>query len=247
MLTVKNLTKKFVVDREEITVLSAISFTVPDNEFFVVVGESGSGKSTLLRLLASLLTPTSGELIWEKPPKIGYVFQNYALFPFLTVRENIEFGLKMRGVDLHERHKISKELIDEVGLEGFADLHPKELSGGMKQRVGIARALAISPNVLLLDEPFSSLDELTAENLRNLLLKLWKNHQITVIMITHLIEEAIELGDKIAILNLNTANFTAIITNPIKRPRNLRSLDAFRLEDSIKKFFTNSEKLFLNR
>ena len=233
MLKVKEITKIYELGNQELTVLKNVSFEVKKGEFFTIIGPSGCGKSTLLRILANLIDKTSGEIIWEENPTLGLVFQNYALFPYLTAFQNIEFGLKMKGIEKIERDKIVKNLIKEVGLEGFEDKHPKELSGGMKQRVGIARSLAINPNVLLLDEPFSSLDEFTAETLRSLLLNLWQGHKMTIILITHSVREAIELSDRIAVINSSPGHIIEIIENNLKRPRNLRSQEFFALEDKL--------------
>ncbi len=234
LLKVSNIKKVFNIEDEEIVALENVNFEVEKGEFFTVIGPSGSGKSTLLRIIGDLTKQTSGELVWEEAPKLSFVFQNYALFPYLTVKQNIEFGLKMSGVGKNEREKKVKELVAEVGLYGFEDKHPKELSGGMKQRVGIARALAIDPNVLLLDEPFSSLDEFTAESLRALLLDLWQKRGITIIMITHLIREALELSDKIAIISKGPGTIKEILENKLDRPRNMRSEHFFKLEDKLK-------------
>lgn len=235
MLKVQNISKRFEVEKEELVVLKNVSFEVEKDQFLNIVGPSGSGKSTLLRIIAGLEKPTSGELVWAEEAKIGFVFQNFALFPYMSVFENIEFGLKMVGVKKDARVKIVQELIDEVGLEGFEDKHPKELSGGMKQRVGIARALAIEPSVLLLDEPFSSLDEFTAEVLRKLLLDLWKAKGITIIMVTHLVSEALELSNRIAVMSLGPGTVKEVVENNLSRPRNLRCEPFFHLEDRIKK------------
>jgi len=242
MLKVQNITKNFLLETGKITALKPVTFEVGEGEFFTLVGPSGCGKSTLLRIIAGLEPSTHGHLIWAKTPRIGFVFQNYALFPYLTVYQNIEFGLKMTGDLIPKHKKLIKELIGEMGLTGFEDKHPKELSGGMKQRVGIARALAINPNVLLLDEPFSSLDEFTAKALRKLLLSVWRKREITVIMITHLISEAIQLSDRIAVMNSTPGHIERIFINHLDRPRNLRSKDFFELEDQIFNLFENSEK-----
>jgi len=234
MLKVKEITKIYELETQELTALKKVNFEVKKGEFFVLIGPSGCGKSTLLRIIAGLEKANSGTLDWQENPKIGFVFQNFALFPYLTVAQNIEFGLKMSGVEKNIRQKLVGDLIKEVGLSGFEDKHPKELSGGMKQRVGIARALAINPNVLLLDEPFSSLDEFTSENLRSLLLKLWQKRKVTVIMVTHLIKEAIELSDRIAILTPQPGSVKEVIENQLPRPRDLRSQDFFQMEDKLK-------------
>lgn len=235
ILEVKNISKIFELTEQKIIALKDINFTVDKGEFFTLIGPSGCGKSTLLRVIAQLIPQTTGEIIWEKPPTIGFVFQSYALFPYLTVFQNIEFGLKMRGIERYKREKITKGLISEVGLLGFEDKHPKELSGGMRQRVGLARSLAIMPNVLLLDEPFSSLDEFTAETLRRLLLNIWQKRKITVILITHLIKEAVELADRIAVLTPAPGEIQTILENNLPRPRNIRSTEFFALEDELNK------------
>ncbi len=231
MLTVQNITKIFTLDKERIIALQDVSFTVQKGEFFTVIGPSGCGKSTLLRILAQIDTPTAGKIIWKEAPTIGFVFQYFALFPYLTVAQNIAFGLKMNGVNTKKTNEIVTELLSEVGLQDYKDKHPKELSGGQKQRVGIARSLAISPNVLLLDEPFSSLDEFTAETLRALLLDIWKKRKITVVLITHLIREALTLSDRIAVMTPAPGTIHKILTNNLPRPRNERAKAFFTSED----------------
>lgn len=234
MLKVKDITKTFELDKQKLTAVHDVNFEVKNGEFFTLIGPSGSGKSTILRIIAGLEKPTSGHLEWESDPKIGFVFQSFALFPFLTVYQNIEFGLKMTGVPEKERKTAVDELIKEVELDGFEDKHPKELSGGMRQRVGIARAFAINPNLLLLDEPFSALDEFTAEELRDLLLNLWQKRKITVIMITHLIREALELSDRIAVLSTQPGTVKEVMEDELKRPRNLRTEEFFKMEDKLR-------------
>lgn len=235
MLKVTDISKSFELEDEKVVALKNISFEVENGQFFTIIGPSGCGKSTILRIISGLQKPSSGSLNWDEKPKIGFVFQSFALFPYLTVSENVEFGLKMQGVSQKERQIKVKELIGEVGLSGFESKHPKELSGGMKQRVGIARALAIEPNVLLLDEPFSSLDEFTAESLRKLLSDLWQSRKITVVMVTHLISEALELSDKILVMSKAPGEVEEVLENTLPRPRNLRSEDFFKLEDKLKK------------
>ncbi len=234
MLKVSNLSKTFAVDNQQIAALKEVDFEVKDSEFLTLIGPSGCGKSTLLRILAGLEKPTSGKIDWDQPPKLSFVFQSFALFPYLTVSENIGFGLQMSGVKKTELDRQVKELIKEVELDGFEEKHPKELSGGMRQRVGIARALAIEPNVLLLDEPFSALDEFTAETLRALLLDIWQKRQMTVIMVTHLIREALELADKIAVLTPQPGTVREVMDNKLDRPRNMRTKEFFKMEDRLR-------------
>lgn len=233
MLKVNNISKTFKVEGQNIHALKDVCFEVDGGEFLTIIGPSGCGKSTLARIIAGLEEPTNGEIIWENDPKIGFVFQNYALLPYLNVYENVAFGLKMLGKNKYEIEKTVPQLINEVGLLGFESKHPKELSGGMKQRVGIARSLAIGPNILILDEPFSSLDEFTAQNLRNLLLKIWEPRKITVLLVTHLIKEAVELSDKIIVMTKSPGEVEKVFENKIERPRNLRSTEFFALEDTL--------------
>ncbi len=234
MLTLKNISKNYTDEGKKAVILDDINLEFKTGELTTLIGPSGCGKSTLLRIISGLTPPSHGQLVWAETPQIGFIFQNYALFPYLTVFENIEFGLKMKGTSKAERIKIVNELIEEVGLKGYADKHPKELSGGMKQRVGIARALAISPNVLLMDEPFSSLDEFTAEDLRALLLNLWSKKHLSVIMVTHLIREALQLADQIVVLSTKPGRIKKVMTNELARPRNLRSDEFFKQEDRLK-------------
>lgn len=233
MLTIKNLTKSFNLETEIVTAFDNVNLNVKNGEFFTVIGPSGCGKSTLLRVIAGLDTPTHGSIEWSEKPKIGFVFQNFALLPFLTVSQNIEFGLKMTDVKKDTRQEIVQNLVEEMGLTEFKDKHPHELSGGMKQRVGIARSLAIEPNVLLMDEPFSSLDEFTAETLRDLLLNIWQKRKITIILITHLIREALELSDRIGVMSKAPGTIEKVMENKLGRPRNLRSKQFFKLEDEL--------------
>lgn len=236
MLVLENIAKVFIEENQKTAALNNITLEINSGDFFVFIGPSGCGKSTLLRIIAGLENPSAGKITWSEIPKFGFVFQHFALFPYLTVFENIEFGLKMNNVPQKERKQIVDELIEEIGLTPFAKKHPKELSGGMNQRVGIARSLAISPNVLLLDEPFSSLDEFTAKNLRQLVLQIWQKRKITVLMVTHSISEALELADRIAVLTPRPATVEKIMVNDIKRPRNLRSKEFFLLEDLLQNY-----------
>ncbi|MEK7520889.1 MAG: ABC transporter ATP-binding protein [Patescibacteria group bacterium] len=213
--------------------LKDVDFEVFPGEFFILVGPSGSGKSTILRILSGLDAPSSGRVVFadDRKPKIAFVFQNFALFPWLTVFENVEFGLKMEGVPAKERRRRVAAQIEMIGLNKFGNYYPRELSGGMKQRVGIARALVVNPQVILMDEPFSELDSFTAKNLRKELLEIWQKRGLTVVMVSHLIEEAVELGDRIAILSPGPAAVEKIIPNGLPRPRDRRAPAFFKIED----------------
>jgi len=218
--------------KKKLEVIKDVSFGVRRGEFLSIVGPSGGGKSTLLRIIAGLLKQTSG-LLELGSSKMAMVFQNFAIFPWLTVYENIEFGLKMGGMSAKKRESIVREKIKEVGLTGFEDKYPKELSGGMRQRVGIARALAVNPEILLVDEPFSSLDSFTAEKLREDLLNIWLRYKMTVVMVTHLVEEAVQLSDRILVLSPRPAAIKLEVDVPLERPRSKRSQEFYALVDRI--------------
>ena len=217
---------------ERLDVLKNISFDVYPGEFVSIIGPSGCGKSTLLKILTDLIELKKKNVI-SNSKEISMVFQNFALFPWLTVHENIAFGLKMKGVPKAERNKIVMEKIQEVELSGFEHKYPYELSGGMKQRVGIARALAVSPDLLYMDEPFSSLDALTAERLRGMLMGIWLKYKMTVVMVTHLVEEAVELSDRVIIFSQRPAYVKKILEIKMERPRNKRSKEYYDLVDAI--------------
>lgn len=236
ILQIQNLSKTIETENKNLEIFDNLNFQIKKGSFTTLIGPSGCGKSTILRILANLLKPTSGQIIWSDPkPKISFVFQNFGIFPFLNVFENIEFGLKMSGVKTLHRHKVVSKLINEIGLNGFEDKHPRDLSGGMKQRVGIARALTMEPDLLLMDEPFSALDEFTADNLRKLILDLWKSRQTTILMVTHLIKEAVELSDQIIVLTPKKEKSQETFECHLKHPRNLRSTEFYKYEDSLKK------------
>ncbi|HZA06867.1 MAG TPA: ABC transporter ATP-binding protein [Nitrososphaeraceae archaeon] len=245
LLELRNISKEYTDDKDKrITVLNNISLSANDNEFISIVGPSGCGKSTLLRIIMGLETCTRGDILFKGQPMTGgkvnphmaMVFQSFGLFPWLTVIENIEFGLESMHIPKDQRRERSLNIIQEVGLEGFEDAYPRELSGGMKQRVGIARALVTDPEILLMDEPFSSLDPLTAEALREEVLKVWSNKFTTpdvVIMVTHNIEEAIYLSDRITILSRRPANIVKQVHINIPRPREKRDKAIYEYLDQI--------------
>ena len=213
----------------ELLVLDHVNFDIKEGEIIAILGKSGSGKSTLLRIIAGLVNATSGEVrfrgkkITEPVNGLTMVFQHFALLPWLTVLENVELGLEARGVSKSERLERALKAIDIVGLDGFESAYPKELSGGMSQRVGFARALVVDPEVLLMDEPFSALDVLTAENLRSDLIDIWQSEKTNikaVIIVTHNIEEAALLADRIFVFSNNPGFIRKELKVDIKHPRN---------------------------
>jgi NitT/TauT family transport system ATP-binding protein len=208
-----------------VTALEDISLDVAENEFSVIVGPSGCGKTSLLRLVAGLIQPTEGaiyldEALVTKPGRDrGMVFQSYTLFPWLTVAENVAFGLKLRGVEPAERREIVQRFIFQVGLEGFERSYPKHLSGGMMQRVALARALANDPEVLLMDEPFGALDSQTRSLMQEMLLEIWQRARKTVLFITHDIDESILLGDHVYVMTARPGRIKERVEIAIPRPR----------------------------
>ena len=213
----------------DLVVLDDVNLTLQAGEIVGLLGRSGSGKSTLLRIVSGLLPPTAGEVIWRgealrgPAPGIAMVFQSFALFPWLTVQENVELGLEAQGVPRAEREARAEEAIDLIGLGGYESAYPKELSGGMRQRVGLARALVVHPDLLLMDEPFSALDVLTAETLRTDLIDLWMEHRLpvqSILIVTHNIEEAVLLCDRILVFASNPGRVAQEIRVPVPHPRN---------------------------
>ncbi|MFB9330013.1 ABC transporter ATP-binding protein [Paenibacillus aurantiacus] len=221
--------------KESITVLDGFDLDVKQGEFLAILGPSGCGKSTFLHLLAGLSKQTSGEITVDGVPidgvnkKHGVVFQGYALFPWRTVLENVEVGLQIRGVRSKERQRIAREYIQLVGLQDFERRYPHELSGGMKQRVAIARSLAYAPDVLLMDEPFAALDAQTREILQTELLRIWDAKKTTIVFITHSLDEAIYLADRVAVMTARPGKVKELIDIPLERPRaaDIRNSDAF--------------------
>jgi NitT/TauT family transport system ATP-binding protein len=233
-----------------IQVISATDLEIVPGEILALLGPSGSGKSTMLRMLTGLSRPSAGQVYWHEKPiadaqiNVSIVFQSFALFPWLTVLENVEAPLQARGVSPDERRERSLRMLDTVGLAGFEAAYPKELSGGMRQRVGFARALVVEPEVLFMDEPFSALDVLTAENLRSELLELWSNKTMptkAVFIVTHNIEEAVLLADRIIVLGRNPGHIRTDFRVQLPQPRD-RKAEAFtQLVDYIYKVLTRPD------
>jgi len=224
-LKVIGLCKSFSNQNGRLEVLRDVSFEVERGEFVAIIGPSGCGKSTLLGLIAGFEKPESGQILLEGRPVKGWgrdrvlIFQEPLLFPWLTVKGNIEFGLKVLGIKKEERRRRVKELIEKVKLEGFEDRYPHELSGGMKQKVALARALAVDPLLLLMDEPFASVDAITRFYLQQELLRIWKDYGKTILFVTHSLKEALLLADRIVILSKRPAQIKTIFQAPIPRPR----------------------------
>ncbi len=231
LFQVENLTQRFTLPQGDVTVLKDIHFEAREGEFIAIVGPSGAGKSTILRLISGLLPPSEGKILYKGSELKGInlesalVFQNFALLPWLTVAQNVELGLEARGLSPQARRKKAAFYIDKVGLDGYEEAYPRELSGGMKQRVGLARALAVEPEILLMDEPFSALDALTSINLRDELIEIWSDRDIpvnTVVMVTHTIEEAIELADRVIVLSRRPGQIAGDLRIELPRPRDKR-------------------------
>jgi NitT/TauT family transport system ATP-binding protein len=239
-------------DGGRVQVVSPTNIKIMPGKILALLGPSGCGKSTLLRMLTGLSRPSAGEVLWhgrklaDEPPNVGIVFQSFALFPWLTVFQNVEAPLEARGVPSIERHKRALHILDAVGLDGFENAYPKELSGGMKQRVGFARALVIEPEVLFMDEPFSALDVLTAETLRGELLELWDDKKIptrAIFIVTHNIEEAVVLADRVIVLASNPARIREDFEITLPQPRSRKSEPFEALVDHIYRVLTQPDIL----
>jgi NitT/TauT family transport system ATP-binding protein len=227
ILKVRDLEKSYGEDEERHTVFDRVSLDIHRREFITVIGPSGCGKSTFIRIVAGLDEATSGEILLdEKPvsgpgPDRGMVFQGYTLFPWLTVKRNVMFGLQMQGRSTPSAESEARQWLSMVGLSKFENSYPHELSGGMKQRVAIARALANEPRILLMDEPFGALDAQTRCKMQSYLLQIWRKVDVTILFITHDLDEAIYLSDRIMVLGTNPGGIREIIDNPVPRPRTL--------------------------
>lgn len=236
ILSIQNLSKSFPKFRgNALTVLKKINLEIQEGEFFCILGPSGSGKSTLLRALSGLENGYTGHVFVRENARIAFVFQQFALLPWLTVQENIEIVLRGLPMNQSERKRRVERELRRLGLKKFSGALPKELSGGMRQRAGIARALAVEPDILYMDEPFSELDTFTAERLRQEFLTIWKQRKMTVVMVTHLVEEAVELADRIAVLTPRPAQIELLKENPLKRPRSMRAAETFAYIDELKR------------
>lgn len=250
-IEIKNVNKKFKIDGKNVDILNNINLNFKKGEFICIVGASGCGKSTLLRMISGLETVEDGEILVAgekvtKPSlKCGMVFQESRLFPWSNVTKNIEFGISEKNKELSDKkikRKITDELIELVGLKGFEKALPKQLSGGMQQRVSIARGLINNPEVLLLDEPFGALDAITRINMQNELLRIWETEKKTMIMVTHDIDEAIYLGDKVVVLSSRPGTVRKVVNVDMPRKRD-RSSTYFALlrKEIYKEFFEDAE------
>jgi NitT/TauT family transport system ATP-binding protein/sulfonate transport system ATP-binding protein len=228
-LNIRGVTKRFAVGNGEIEALAPVDLSIPKGEFVCLIGASGCGKSTLLRIIAGFEEPTTGgvsidgRVITGPGSDRGMVFQDYALFPWMTVRDNISFGPRQRHLPHEEIAKTADEFVRMVGLERFADRYPNQLSGGMKQRVAIARVLANNADILLMDEPFGALDALTREQLQHELLQIWTRTGVTTIFVTHSVEEAVLLADRVLVMSAGPGRIDSDFQIDLVRPRDVSS------------------------
>jgi NitT/TauT family transport system ATP-binding protein len=242
IIRVDHVDKSFPTRHGSISIMQDITFEVKDADFLAIVGPSGCGKSTLLRLVQGLDHPTAGSIYFRDQKVEGVakgmamVFQNFALFPWLTVSENVAFGLEALGWEPERIASHVERYVNVTGLDGFEEAYPREISGGMRQRVGLARALAVEPAVLLMDEPFSALDALTAEGLREEVLQLWRDPALppeAVVLVTHNIEEAIQLADRVVVLSRRPGHVLAEVPIDLPRPRDRKSAPFYDLTDRV--------------
>jgi len=230
LLVLSRVSARFADEKKNVFALRDISFSIPTGSFVSIIGPSGAGKSTLMRVILDLMPAESGTIVrnFSRP---AMVFQNYALFPWLSALDNVAFGLKMEGMPKEKRERIAREKLAEVGLAHLESHYPAALSGGQRQRVGLARALAISPNLLIMDEPFSNLDTITSEALKVDLLKIWRQYGMTILMVNHLIPDAIELSDQIIVMGAHPGSVKKILAVTLPRPRDTRNEQFFKEVD----------------
>ncbi|MCI4327122.1 MAG: ABC transporter ATP-binding protein [Thermoplasmata archaeon] len=247
LIEIDSVDKSFASRHGTISIMQDISFSVADNDFLAIVGPSGCGKSTLLRLIIGLDHPSGGTIRFRGKPvdrvetEMAMVFQNFALYPWLTVKQNVAFGLEARHWQNDRIDAQVERYISVTGLVGFEEAYPRELSGGMRQRVGLARALAVEPAVLLMDEPFSALDPLTAEGLREEVLQLWRDPQLPpegVVLVTHNIEEALQMADRVIVLSRRPSHVLAGVIVNLSRPRDRKSDAFYQLTDYVYSLIT---------
>ena len=240
LIEVADIRKDYPSHHGTISIINGVSFDVIDNDFVAIIGPSGCGKSTMLRIIQGLERPTSGEVRFRGQPvqttcnEMAMVFQSFALLPWLSIKENVAFGLTARGWSPEKINSQVERYISVTGLVGFEEAYPRELSGGMRQRVGLARALAVDPAVLLMDEPFSALDALTAEGLREEVLQLWRDPDLppeAVVLVTHNIEEALLMADRVVVLSHRPSRVLAVVQVNLPRPRDRKSESFYELTD----------------
>ncbi|NMG83133.1 MAG: ATP-binding cassette domain-containing protein [Methanosarcinales archaeon] len=247
-LEIRNITKTFRTNNNEMNVLENVNLNVKPNEFLCIIGPSGCGKTTLLRMIAGLDHPNSGEIILdgeevkEPSPDRGMVFQEFSLFPWRTVIKNVTFGLEIKEIDKEEQYRIANECINLVGLKGFENHYPYELSGGMKQRAAIARALANDPSILLMDEPFGSVDAQTRNILQEELLEIWERTKKTVLFVTHSIDEAVYLADRVIVMSARPGSIVECMNITVARPRKRTSTEANELRERLLTLLKNEKR-----
>jgi len=251
LIEVKNVSQEFnLPNGKSLKVLADVNLCINKREVVALLGPSGCGKSTLLRILAGLIPPTKGDVFYHDQPLhdlntgVSIVFQSFALFPWMSVAENIQTALQSRGFPANEIEDRAQKAIQMVGLVGFEETYPRELSGGMKQRVGIARALSVDPEILFMDEPFSHVDALTAESLRAEVIDIWAAHDknpSSVLMVSHDISEVVYMADRIVVLGTNPGHILKIVENPLPRPRDYRGADFNKLVDQLHDIITGHE------
>jgi len=242
VLALRRVSKSFLDRARPTPVLEDVTLDIPEHEFVCIVGPSGSGKSTLLRIMMGLTAPSSGDVLYrgrrvtDVNLHAAMVFQSFALLPWLTVQANVELGLLARDLSAEDARKRAAFYLDRVGLDGYEEAYPTELSGGMKQRAGLARALAVEPELLFMDEPFAGLDALTSANLREEVLTLWSDHALpvnTVVMVTHIIEEAVLMADRVIVISSRPGRIAADLPIHLPRPRSKRDEGFDELVDSL--------------